>query len=87
MVGLSINKRVAMKYLKIGDKIIIKCSVGKCPRQKRYTVQEGDENTYPEGTVVSKLKCPWHDDGDFDQEQFYDKDGKELYWEPPEESQ
>lgn len=73
---------VYMKYARLGEKLTIKCSVGKCPRTKRYIVQMGDEHTFPEGTVVIKMKCPWHDEGDFDQEEYFDKDGNELIWEP-----
>ena len=71
-----------MKYVALGEKLTIKCSVGKCPRTRRYVVQEGDEKTFPEGTVFVKMECPWHWDGDFDEEQYYDKDGNELYWQP-----
>jgi len=62
-------------------KVLLKCSVKGCPRTKRI---DWDKD-FPIGTVVVTLKCPWHEDGDFDTEQFYDKDGKELYWQPEEE--
>lgn len=71
-----------MEYVKAGEKITIKCSVGKCPRTKKYITLKDDESTIPAGTVVIKMKCPWHEDGDFDEEQYYDKDGKELFWQP-----
>lgn len=74
-----------MKYVMVGEKLIIRCSQGTCPRTKRYVVQEYDKNTFPEGTVVIKMKCPWHQDGDFDEEWYYDKDGDRLYWEPVED--
>lgn len=72
-----------MKYVALGEKLTIKCSVGKCPRKKKYIVQKEDENIFPKGTVVIKMRCPWHTDcGEFDQEQYYDKDENELYWQP-----
>jgi len=67
-----------MKYLEIGTTVTLACSVNKCPRKRKYTVQSGDENTFPEGTVTVRMKCPWHTDGDFDSEQYYDKDGNEI---------
>lgn len=41
-----------------------------------------DEDMIPQGTVVIKIKCPWHTDGDFDQDTYFDKDGKEIFWQP-----
>jgi len=59
-------------------KVILKCSVEKCPRKRKV---DWDDN-FPKGTVVVTLKCPWHDDGDFDNEQYYDEKGEELIWQP-----
>lgn len=60
------------------EKIILRCSVAKCPRKLKIK----RDMSMPEGTVVVKSKCPWHQDGDFDNEQFYDKEENELVWEP-----
>lgn len=58
--------------------VIMQCSHEGCPRKKRTPWDED----FPIGTVVVKSRCPWHQDGDFDQEQYFDKDGNELYWKP-----
>ena len=71
-----------MEYLQVGDKITLICR-GSCPRKRKYTLQKGDENTFPKGTVFVKSKCPWHEDGDFDEEDYFDKDMKQLFWQPP----
>ena len=59
-------------------KITLKCSFGKCPRKKKIDW----DDIFPKGTAIVILKCPWHYDGDFDSEQYYDKKGKELFWQP-----
>lgn len=59
-------------------KVLLKCSVKGCPRTKKI---DWDDD-FPEGTETVTLKCPWHDDGDFDSEDYFDKDGKQLYWKP-----
>lgn len=61
-------------------KITLACSHDGCPRKQKT---EWDSN-FPEGTVVVKSKCPWHQDGDFDQEQYFDEKGQEIYWSPKE---
>ena len=56
------------------NKVLLKCSVEGCPRTKKI---EWDDN-FPRGTTIVTIKCPWHDDGDFDSEHYYDKDGEEI---------
>lgn len=57
------------------NKILLKCSVKGCPQTKKI---ESDK-TIPNGTTVVKSKCPWHQDGDFDSEQYYDVNGNEIF--------
>ncbi len=58
----------------MNNKVLIKCSVKGCPRAKKI---EWDD-TMPKDTATIELKCPWHDDGDFDSELYFDKDGEQL---------
>jgi hypothetical protein len=59
-------------------KVLLKCSVKGCPRTRKI---DWDDN-FPKGTVVVELRCPWHDNGDFDQEIYFDKEGNQLCDEP-----
>lgn len=55
-------------------KVYLACNHSGCPRKMRTKLQ-GHE---PKGTVLIRSVCPWHADGDFDTETYFDKDGKEL---------
>jgi hypothetical protein len=63
----------------IKAKVLLKCSVEGCPRTKKI---EWDD-TMPIGTVIVEYVCPWHMKcSEFEaEERYFDKDGKELYWE------
>jgi len=58
----------------MSDFVTLKCSVDGCPRTKKI---EWDD-FFPKGTITVTIKCPWHDDGDFDSETYYDKDGNQI---------
>lgn len=60
------------------EKLLLKCSVPGCPRKKRVA----REGTDPLEAVTITLRCPWHDNGDFDEATFYDKGGKSICWSP-----
>lgn len=62
------------------EKVYLACNHKGCPRKIRTTLQ-GHE---PKGTVLIRSVCPWHADGDFDTETYFDKDGKELLFNPEE---
>lgn len=55
--------------------VILECSVNKCPRKKKI---DFDKNTMPKNTVKIISKCPWHQDGDFDEEEYLDKNNKQI---------
>ena len=54
--------------------VTLRCSHEGCPRSRKVQMDE----SMPEGTHTVKSLCPWHDNGDFGSETYYDKDGKEL---------
>ena len=55
-------------------KVTLRCSVKSCPR----TIKVDWDDTMPKGTAFIESKCPWHEDGDFDEEDYFDKNNKEL---------
>lgn len=63
-------------------KVTLKCSIKGCPRKRKINF---DKTCFPTETEVVTLRCPWHDNGDFDTEQYYDAKGNELFWQPDED--
>jgi len=58
------------------EMVTLKCSHKGCPRTRKVFY----DNTMPKGTVVIKSLCPWHDEGDFGSEKYYNKDGDEMFY-------